>query len=102
MQTGITLQGKKEFNEKHLKENTEFTKHLVYAKFWNGVSSCTEEEVSFLKPWIQSQGIDKMYDFFQEIFRNKEDSAKAFSNSILALVFADLQKQQGTSVHSAG
>jgi hypothetical protein len=98
---GITLQGKKGFNEQHLKENKEFIKHLVYAKFWNGISSYTEEEADYLKSWIQSNNIDKMYHFFQEITRNKEDSAKAFSNSVLALVFADLYKQKGSSPHPA-
>jgi len=87
---GITLQGKKGFNEKALQANPEFIKHIIYAKFWNGMSKYTPEEVVYLTSWIEAQGATRMYEFFQEIVRNKDTSAKAFTHSPLALVFKRL------------
>ena len=89
---GITLQGKKVFNEENLKQNPDFIKHLVYAKFWNGSSKYTAEEIHYLESWIKNHGIQKMYTFFKEILRNKDTSAKSFTNSPLAAVFERLLK----------
>lgn len=87
---GMTLHGKKTIQEEALKANPAFMTHLIYAKFWNGMSQYTPEEIVFLESWIQAQGVTRMHEFFQEILRYREDSAKAFTQSPLALVFERL------------
>lgn len=90
---GITLQGKLTFNEHTLKTNDKFIKHLIYAKFWNGISKYTDHEIPFLESWIRSQGIHSMFEFFKEIVRNKENSRKNFENSTLRAVFEKLYQE---------
>jgi hypothetical protein len=54
------------------------------------MSNYTPAEVVYLTSWIEAQGATRMYEFFQEILRNKDASAKAFPHSPLAMVFERL------------
>ncbi|MBM3192466.1 MAG: hypothetical protein FJZ63_07465 [Chlamydiae bacterium] len=90
---GIVLEGKETFDEKALKEHPEFVRHLIYAKFWNGNSAYTAKEITVLEEWIKRVGLQKMWDCFHQIVRNREDSAKKFEGSSLQRVFEKLFRE---------
>ncbi|MBM3191238.1 MAG: DUF3638 domain-containing protein [Chlamydiae bacterium] len=99
---GIVLQGAKEFDEEKLKDNPAFIQHVMYAKFWDGASTYTEREAQALETWISQQGVQKCFTFFEQIIRNKKDSAKRFEDSNLKAVFVKLLKEEASQKTAAG
>lgn len=61
---------------------------IIQAKFYNGESLYTEEEIPLLKEWIQEKGVERMKTLFLEkILIYKNEKRKEFPESPLERIF---------------
>ncbi len=64
-------------------------KKIVQAKFFNGESLYSKEEMKYLKAWIEQKGADRMEQLFtQQVLPYKPDKQKEYPGSPLAKIFA--------------
>lgn len=83
--------GVKEIKTAELENNPKFLAAIVQAKFFNGETEYSEQEIPHLKAWIERKGPQLMLDLFRnKILKYKDDSYNNFPYSTIAKVFKEL------------
>ena len=63
---------------------------LVQAKFFNGETHYSPQELPYLEAWIKEKGIPIMREFFLEhIIRDRESAKQAFDKSPLSQILME-------------
>jgi hypothetical protein len=69
-----------------LEKNQDFLKHIVYAKFFDGQVSYSQQEMFILTLWRNSVGAEKLKEAFLYIIRGNPQKQNDFNRSVLKRV----------------
>ena len=82
-----------------LKQQSDFLKLLVQAKFLTGRTHFTDQERPFLEAWLRGSDERALMNFFtSEVLRFRDSTRENFEGSVLHDVFHREQELQGSDV----